>query len=202
MAPIDSSSGHLGIGAVELVERDLVELQPGQAPVAGLAQVLRTPVGLPLVRPRPRQPALGGDDEIVGIGVQRLGDQDLAHVRAVGVGRVDEVDSEIDGPAQHGDGFVVVGRFAPDPLPVMRMAPNPSRLTVRSPPRSSVPAPPAFPVSLVLIGPLLSSLWPDPMRMAPPVIRRPPGRPRRRAAPDTPPVPDARVSDRSRPSSR
>jgi hypothetical protein len=34
--------------------------------------------------------------------VQRLGDQDLAGFRTVGIGGVDEVDAEFDGPQQQG----------------------------------------------------------------------------------------------------
>ena len=48
--------------------------------------------------------------------MQRLADQFLGDVRAVGVGGVDEVDAELDGAAQHADAFVVVVRRAPDTL--------------------------------------------------------------------------------------
>ena len=49
-----------------------------------------------------------------GIRMQRLADQRVGDERAVGVGGVDQVDAELDCPAQHADGGVVVGRLAPD----------------------------------------------------------------------------------------
>ena len=49
--------------------------------------------------------------------MQRLADQLLGVVRAVGVGSVDEVDAELDRAAQHANAFVVVVRRAPYALP-------------------------------------------------------------------------------------
>ena len=46
--------------------------------------------------------------------MQRLGDQLLADVRTVRVGGVDEVDAELDGPAEHRLGLVAVAGLAPD----------------------------------------------------------------------------------------
>ena len=48
--------------------------------------------------------------------MQRLADQLLGVIRAVGVCGVDEVDAELDRAAQHADAFVVVVRRAPDAL--------------------------------------------------------------------------------------
>jgi hypothetical protein len=42
---------HRGVGAVELVQRDLVQLQPPEAAIAGLLEVLGPAVGGPLRRP-------------------------------------------------------------------------------------------------------------------------------------------------------
>ena len=39
--------------------------------------------------------------------MQRLGDDLLGHVGAIGVGRVDEVDAELDGAAEDSDRFLV-----------------------------------------------------------------------------------------------
>ncbi len=71
---------HRRIGAVELVEGDLLQAQPPQAALARRAQVLGAAVGGPPSGPGRYEAALGGDDEIVRIGVQRLGDQLLADV--------------------------------------------------------------------------------------------------------------------------
>src|SRR5215208_7862787 len=45
--------------------------------------------------------------------MERLGDELLAHVRAVRVCSVNEVDPELDGSAQHSASLVPVGRIAP-----------------------------------------------------------------------------------------
>jgi hypothetical protein len=47
--------------------------------------------------------------------MQRLGDEPLVHLRPVGVGRIDEVDAELQRPVQH----------APRALRILRLAPNP-----------------------------------------------------------------------------
>ena len=101
---------------MELVEGDLVQLQSAQAALADLPQVLGPAVGIPYPRAGPYQPALGRDDQVIGIGVKGLGDELLADVGAIAVGCVDEVDPEVDGPAQDCDAGVVIGRRTPDPL--------------------------------------------------------------------------------------
>ncbi len=105
-----------GVGAVQLVERHLVEAQPLEAAVERGAQVPRPAVGPPLAGAVAQQAALGGHDD-VAVGRQYLGDQLFAHVGPVRVGGVDEVDAQLDRPAQHGDGRVVVGGRAPDAPP-------------------------------------------------------------------------------------
>ena len=49
------------------------------------------PTGRQIAGPGRVKPGLGGDHQLVGVGVQRLADQLLGDERAVGVGRVDEV---------------------------------------------------------------------------------------------------------------
>ncbi|GAA1200757.1 hypothetical protein GCM10009675_16410 [Prauserella alba] len=46
--------------------------------------------------------------------MQRLADQLVRDVRSVELRGVDVVDTEFDGPAQHGDGLVVVTRWSHD----------------------------------------------------------------------------------------
>src|SRR5215469_2570639 len=58
--------------------------------------------------------ALGGDDEAGGVGKECFGDELFAHVGAVGVGGVDEVDVELDGAAEGGERAGLVLGFAPD----------------------------------------------------------------------------------------
>jgi hypothetical protein len=47
--------------------------------------------------------------------MERFGNELLTYVRAVGVSRVDEVDAELNDPAQYGSGLVAIRRVAPDP---------------------------------------------------------------------------------------
>src|SRR5690242_4877840 len=116
---------HRRVGAVELVQPELPEPQPPQAALAGLAQVLGPAVGLPAVRARADQAALGRDHQVVRVRVERLGDQGLADVRTVGVRGVDEVDAEFHRSPQRGDGLVPAGRIAPDAGPGDPHGPEP-----------------------------------------------------------------------------
>ena len=106
-----------GIGAMKLVEIDLIDPQALQAALARRAQMLGPAVGIPLARPRPLEPTFGRDHELFGIGVQGFGDQALADLRSVGIGGVDEIDAQLERPAQHPLAFLPIGRLAPDPLP-------------------------------------------------------------------------------------
>ena len=129
-----------GIGRVQLVDVDALEAQAAQARLAGLAQVLGPPVAAASARrPGADETALGRDHEPVRVGVERLGDQELAHLRAVGVGGVDQVHAELDGaPQRRASAF---SRSSGHPRirgPQIRMAPNPSRRTSRSPPIRNV----------------------------------------------------------------
>jgi hypothetical protein len=90
--------GYVGVDAMELPEIDPFLAQPLEAAVQLLAQVFGAAVHRPLVRSRALVPCLRRDDEPLGIGVQRLGDQLLGDVRPVGVGGIDEVDSQVDRP--------------------------------------------------------------------------------------------------------
>ena len=107
----------LGIDAVELEERDLLQPQPAEAHLALLAQVLGPAQRVPEVGPGAHHPGLGGDHELAGIGVEGGPDQLLADVGAVRVGGVDQVDTQLDGASQHRDGLVPVGGLSPDPGP-------------------------------------------------------------------------------------
>ena len=105
---------NLGIDPVELKKVDPVDLQPDEAALAARAQILWATVGHPLVRPRALKAGLGGDDQVLRVGRQSLGDQLLRDRGSVGVGGVDEIDAKLDGATQHGDGFLPIGGFAPD----------------------------------------------------------------------------------------
>src|SRR5439155_18832071 len=77
--------------------------------------VFGTAVGRPLIRPLARQPALGGDNQLGWIGVQRFRDQVLGNMRTIGIGCIDEVDAEVNRRAQYGPRLLQVYRISPDP---------------------------------------------------------------------------------------
>ena len=86
-----------------------------EASLARFPQMLWPSVARPGPRARPQEPALRGDHEPFRVRVEGLGDQELAHLRAVRVGRVDEIDAQFDGTAQDPERV----------LPVVRPPENP-----------------------------------------------------------------------------
>ena len=77
---------------MQLVDVDFIQAQPLQLP-SRASQVLGTAIDRPLAGSSSQQSAFGGDDEVLRIGIERVGDQLLAHVRPIGVGRIDQVDA-------------------------------------------------------------------------------------------------------------
>src|SRR3712207_1644938 len=77
---------HLRVGRMELIEVDPVDLKAPEAARAALLEPLRPGVRRPPSPAGAAETALRGDDEAVGIRMQRLGDQVLAHLGPVGVG--------------------------------------------------------------------------------------------------------------------
>ena len=59
----------LPVDRVQLVEVDPIDPEPAEAPLARLPQVLRAAVRLPPPRPGADEAALGGDCQVIGIGV-------------------------------------------------------------------------------------------------------------------------------------
>jgi hypothetical protein len=99
---------------VQLVEVDPLQAEVTQTQLDLLAQVFGAPDGQPGAGALPGQAALGGDDQVVGVRVQRLPDELLDGERTVGVGGVDEIDAQLDRPAQHAHRLVAVSGLAPD----------------------------------------------------------------------------------------
>ena len=79
--------------------------------------MLRPSFGHPLVSSRPSNAALGGDDEVLCVGIKGFGDLPLVHLGAIGVSSVYEVDAQLKGPAQHSPGCSGVFRPPPDVSP-------------------------------------------------------------------------------------
>lgn len=103
------------VDAVQLEQVDGVHAQPAQAQLAFLPQITGVAQRDPDVRPGAQQARLGRDHQAV-VGMQRLVDDLLGEVRAVGVRGVDEIHPELDGAAQHPDAFVAVVGRAPHAL--------------------------------------------------------------------------------------
>src|SRR5215831_9612836 len=99
---------------MELVQVDTRELQPLEAALARLAQVLRPSVRDPLRRRRTQQPALGRDDEAARIRREALGDQPLTDFGAVRIGGIDEIDAELDRAAKYAASLRRILRLTPD----------------------------------------------------------------------------------------
>jgi hypothetical protein len=83
-------------------------------PFDRFAEVVGAGVVDPLGRADALPSALGGDDEIGGVGVEGFRDEFFRDVGAVGVCRVDEVDAELDGAAEGRDAGVAICGRSPD----------------------------------------------------------------------------------------
>ena len=92
------------------------KMQPVKAALDRRSQMLRVAVLDPFVRSGPLKAGFGRDQEIGRIGMQCLGDKTFANYGAVGVGSVDEIDSQLDGAAQDCDCLGMIGRFSPDAI--------------------------------------------------------------------------------------
>lgn len=103
----------LGVDPVQLIEVDPLHTQVAQAQFGLLPQVLGTAERAPVTRARTGQPALGGDHQVLGVRMQRLADELLADERAVGIRGVDEVHTQLGGPAQHPHGLLGILRLPP-----------------------------------------------------------------------------------------
>ena len=102
----------VGVDPVLVVEVDVVDAEPRQRAVAGLAHVLGPAVdgALGRVVGVAHDAELGGDDRLVAAPGQRLADEHLVGVRPVHVGGVEEGDPELEGPVDGGGRLGVVRR--------------------------------------------------------------------------------------------
>src|SRR5450432_3977467 len=76
--------------------------------------MLGTAVFDPVVGPRSLKTGFGRDQKIGRIWMQRLGDKTLGDYWPVRIGRIDEIDSQVDRAPQDGDRFRMVAWFSPD----------------------------------------------------------------------------------------
>src|SRR5260370_351417 len=82
---------------------DALHLQPLEAAMNGLGQVLRAGIVNPLPRSDAFPATLGGDDQTSGIRGKSLGDELLGDVRAIRISGIDEVHAKLDGAAKRGN---------------------------------------------------------------------------------------------------
>ena len=112
---------------MELEKFDAIEVKAAKTSFAAFAQVFGSSVRLPLIRPRPLQTSLGGDYQAFRVRMQGLGNEPLRDKGAVRVGRVDEVDAQIDSAPKNSNALSRIFGFTPDSLTVKRIAPKPRR---------------------------------------------------------------------------
>src|SRR5688500_14954071 len=99
---------------MQLPQVDALDAQALEAAFEVLANLFRPAVGVPASRARTGEAALGGDDQALRIGMQRLGDQRLVGLRPVALGGIEEVHAQFGGAAQHPVRVLAVARLAPD----------------------------------------------------------------------------------------
>ena len=104
------------IDSVQLPKVDALKAQPPQRHVHALAQVLRASDRAPLIGALAREAAFRCDEEPL-IRIEGLADEVLAHLRAIRVGGVDEIDAEFNRSTQDLDGSAAICRIAPDAGP-------------------------------------------------------------------------------------
>jgi hypothetical protein len=112
--PRDLLDRDAGVDAVLVEEIDPIGAQPTQRGVDDLTNVIGLTVQ-PATLPGGRidvERELGGDDDLVAEGRERLADDLLVDERPVGLRGVEECDAPLDGPADESDGLVAVGGLA------------------------------------------------------------------------------------------
>src|SRR2546426_4965514 len=86
---------YLRIDRMELIEIDALQPQALQAAFQILLEFFGSAVGVPAAGAWSRYAAFAADDEAFRIGMQGFGDQDLAGMRALAFGGVEEVDADL-----------------------------------------------------------------------------------------------------------
>ena len=88
-------NGHFAIDRVQLIQIDPAKAQAFQAAVHGLLEMFRSAVRHPLARSGASETAFRRDHESFRVRIKRLGNEQLAGVRTVCVGRVDQVHAKL-----------------------------------------------------------------------------------------------------------
>jgi hypothetical protein len=112
--PIWSSNG-ASVAAVQVVEVDAVNPETARTQVCALAQILAVAdcPEVRVLRAAADESALRRDHQPRGIGVQRVADQQLVGMRAVGIRRIDEGHAGVDDLPEQCDASVPLGELTP-----------------------------------------------------------------------------------------
>src|SRR5882762_9718333 len=108
--------GDLRVDPVQLIQTNPVDAQPPQARFTRRLQMFGRSVFNPLVRTRPLEATLCGNDDALRIRIQSLGNNSLADVRAIRIRGVKEIDSELRCASHDANGLTPIRGFAPDSL--------------------------------------------------------------------------------------
>src|SRR5690606_27982775 len=87
---------HGGIDPVQLIQVDAIDAKTAKTALAGSAQMIGPAVRRPDIGTRALEPRLRRDHEAGWIRMQRPADEPLAHLGTVRIGRVDEVDAQVE----------------------------------------------------------------------------------------------------------
>jgi hypothetical protein len=98
---------------VQLEEVDLLDAKPAKAPFTLRAQVVGSTALFPLVWTGPRESGLRGNGQMIRVREKSLTYKFLGDIRAIGVGGIDEIDTEFDASAQYFDSSVMIARWSP-----------------------------------------------------------------------------------------
>src|ERR1700676_5749939 len=104
--------GDLGVDPVQLIETNPVEAQPPQSPFARRLQMFRLSVFDPLVRTRPLEATLRRHEDAFRIGIQSLSNDSLAHIGAVRIRRVNEINAVLGCATSDANGLTLVSGLA------------------------------------------------------------------------------------------
>ena len=98
--------GRAGIDAMLIIKIDGVDAEALQTGIAGLTDIFGTSVdAAPSAVSVAHDTKFSGDDDLVPMRAQCPADEDLVGERTVNVGGVEEVDTELNGAVDRGDGL-------------------------------------------------------------------------------------------------
>jgi hypothetical protein len=99
----------VGIDAMLVIEVDDINPQPFQAFVAALAHIVRLSVDpQKLAVGSPHVAEFGSDNNIVALALDGLAEELLIGSHPIHIGRIEKIDTKLQGPVDGGDGFRII----------------------------------------------------------------------------------------------